>query len=395
MFAEWERRGKGVSRDLARSKLLARLMGVDLAMLPPTILVVGSKGKGTACAYASAHLDALGLHVVSVTSPPFRTNRERIRLDGRAISNDCYSELSQRVGEARRRLPSQSAGYLSPTGAFLAAGLALAVEKEADALVIEEGLGGRSDDVSMLKAAVVAVTAIFEEHIGVIGSNVAEIADDLLGVVGHRTRCVITLPQSEPVDRVISRHAHAQRVPVETIQCGVQYAVIDPVAANARLGVRAAEVLATLLEPSRTISATTDTRIPSLPGRRSFHRSAQGQLVAVDASIDPSGVAGALSWCDRVLEPPDLVLACFPSTKRAAECFSILRGRRVIPVVLSVDHLDFIAADAPGPLVSPSKAFREAAFSNGVVLCVGTMSFIGEVLDWLDVSTDDWWPVSR
>ena len=390
MFAEWNRRGKGDRRDLSRSRMLAQLMGVDLATLPPTILVVGSKGKGTTCAYASARLAALGLHIVSITSPPFRTNRERIRIDGQAISAGRYADLSQRVGKARQMLPPQSAGYLSPTGAFLAAGLALATEEDADALVVEEGLGGRSDDVSMIQASVVAVTSVFDEHIGVIGNNVAEIADDLLGVIGDKTCSVVTLPQSDDVTRVIVRHATARDVPVETIYLDRADIASDPVAANARLGMRSAEALVAFIGPSRV--TMTDTQIPSLPGRRSLHRSHQGQLVAVDAAINPSGVVGALAWCDSVVGSLDLVLACFPTTKRAAECFSLLRGRRVLPVVLPTEHLDFDATDAPWPMILPSEAFREAALSKGPVLCVGTMSFIGEVLDWLDVPTDDWWP---
>jgi dihydrofolate synthase/folylpolyglutamate synthase len=180
------------------------------------LTVVGSKGKGTAATYAAATLSASGLRTGLVTSPPFRTNRERIRIDGRAIDADVYDRLAGELAVVLDVLgPGDDSGYLSPTGSFTLSGVRHFTTAGVDVIVLEEGLGGSSDEVSLFTPLVVAVTPIFEEHVGIIGDTAAEIAADLIGVVRTGTRRVLSLHQETPVWDVLTAHARAVDAAIE------------------------------------------------------------------------------------------------------------------------------------------------------------------------------------
>ena len=206
-FREWlHGRACGAKRSKVRAQVfLEALLGSrydDLMRTPvPLVVAVGSKGKGTTAAYSSAALAAAGLRVGTVTSPGFRSHRERIRVDGQSITPTELAMLAMAIEETRERhgsdLPND--GYLSPTGLFTMAGVLHFIDSACDAWVFEAGMGGRSDEVSLLSPDVVTVTPIFEEHVGILGRDVREIAVDKLGVVTERTSHVVTQPGQHPV----------------------------------------------------------------------------------------------------------------------------------------------------------------------------------------------------
>ncbi|HEV7722576.1 MAG TPA: hypothetical protein VGO60_14890, partial [Iamia sp.] len=153
-FGEWLAHGSTGGRDLERSRHLAASLGHDTtAGARRRAIVVGSKGKGTAVAALARALDAAGLVVGTVTSPPFRSNRERLRLGGTSMPPPAYAALAAEVAAGVDRLPAPTAGYLSPSGAYLVAG-DHTLGRTADVVALEEGLGGRSDEISLFSAEV-------------------------------------------------------------------------------------------------------------------------------------------------------------------------------------------------------------------------------------------------
>lgn len=393
-FREWNHRLPDDRRSLTRAQSLAELLGIHFNRTPPTIAVVGSKGKGTAAAAASSILDRMGLTVGTVLSPPFRTNRERIRLGGRALSDDEYRELSGRLSHALAKLGPPTRGYLAPTGAYTVSGAAYLIDHGADALVLEEGLGGRSDEVSLFPPDVVVVTPVFAEHLGLLGPDVPHVAADLVGVATERTHSIWTLTQSEEVLHELEHQAsrvEAQLEVVPTDDWSMASARTIPGfgRANAALGGRAAQSLFPDQQLSHREFSDALRRL-QLPGRLSVHRRGEATWV-VDAAISPSGVAEALSWCLTHAGRPEAVLASFPDVKDAQGCFDVLAGYRVLPVTAGETYLTF----APTP-TGPWRPF-ETAISEideaqpAVVLAIGTISFIGEALNFLEAQTERLW----
>src|SRR5690606_22542879 len=174
------------TRDIARAAALAGVLGL-LAPDAPVLTVVGSKGKGTAATYASAFLAAAGLRVCTVTSPALRSNRERIRVDGRAVAEAELASLADALDEAVAALPPPSGGYLSPSGLFTLAGVLHARRTGADAIVLEAGMGGRSDEAALFTPDVAAITPVLLAHAGVLGGTPAEVAAEKRGGAGPDT----------------------------------------------------------------------------------------------------------------------------------------------------------------------------------------------------------------
>jgi folylpolyglutamate synthase/dihydropteroate synthase len=398
-FREWSARRPGAKRSLARARMFGDALGLDWAGLPSTLTVVGSKGKGTAAAHATAVLHAAGRRVGTIVSPAFRRNSERIRVAGHGLRLDQYSEVSTLAKAALEQLPAASDGYLSPTGAYTIAGVHYLAREGVDSLVVEEGLGGASDEVSLLSPVGVAVTPIFEEHVGVLGGTRVEIAEDLLGVVRDGvTDAIWTAAQTAQVAAVL--HATAERSGAAVFRAAdVGWAaestrhVAGLGAANAALGAAAG---AWLVERDGGVLDYTSVERAlgkvALPGRLSVHAhtSSRPGVWVVDAAISPQGVEEALAWVRGRLGEPALVIASFPDVKDAAACFAALGSTRLIAATAGETYLDFTTRGA-WDWQSVHEVLPVADQTPGVVLCLGTISFIGEVLEHLDASTDRFW----
>jgi dihydrofolate synthase/folylpolyglutamate synthase len=394
-FAEWAARRPGDRRSLPRARAVAdRLLAG--ATPPPVLAVVGSKGKGTAALHAAATLSAAarpgggaprgGL----VASPGLRSNLDRIRLDGAAIDVAAYEDLGDRLRAARAAVPAEPGGYLSPTGAFTVAGVAWLTERGADALVLEEGLGGRSDEVSLFPPAVVAVTPVFREHGDLLGGTVERIAEDLLGVVVPGTAAVVTVPQDPAVAAVVHRAAGAvgaEVVVVDAPDPALPGGLPPLVRSAAGLGVAAGRRLAARLgaeAPSDGLRGLLGT--VRLPGRCSRHVAPGGAEVVVDGGITPEAVAAAAAEYAAWRGVRDTAVVCLPDDKPVDDCLAALAGFDRVLLARTGTHLPFAALARHGAVLDAADALREAARGGGF-LAVGTQSFVADALTWLDVDT--------
>ncbi len=405
-------RAVGARRSLARARALAPHLGIDLAdwsRRPERVLiVVGSKGKGTAATFASAVLATSGLRVGTLTSPGLLSNRERIRVDGRAITRQQYEPLVAFVAETVTRvgpaLPGD--GYLSPGGLFTLAALRHFDEQGCDAVVLEAGMGGASDEVSLVVPAVVAITAILAEHLGVLGSSVAEIATEKAGVTRDGTLEVVTAVQGFPeAEEAIIAAAREHGCRVHTVEAGnpegavatagmIAWGGSEPpapqapgaplppglAAVSAAVGVIAALRLLGLRGLPAPGPAVLDTALRGvqLPGRLSHHRRGLQRWI-VDCATNPAAITTALEHAISSIGPPTAVLTFIPRHRDAAPLLDALGGQPVVrvpggragptPGEGAVMRLDAVDLDGLGPRV----------------LAVGPVYFAGEVLATLGI----------
>jgi len=390
MFAERQHgRAAGLKRSKMRAAALAPFLGLDLPALreraPATIVVTGSKGKGTAAVYASAALAANGLRVGTLTSPGLRTNRERIRVDGDAIAPGDYRALIARVAaalEEGRDVLSQD-GYLAPTGLFTLAAARHFLDTRCDAWVLEAGMGGASDEVSLFAPGVLVLTPVFAEHIGIIGDTVSDIARDKLGAAGPETRAVLTLRQPHPEVQAALRQSSA---PLRVVrESPLPDAVWPPslVGDNARLGVSAALELLSALGITPDVECTRSTLgSVALPGRMSVHRRGDQQWRA-DTATNGAAARAAISWSDS-MTPATATLVCVPDGKDRDGVRDAVHRRHHISLRTDAAHLSF--TEWPEPL--PSLAEVDLGALGPRVLSLGTVHFVGDVMDALGVATE-------
>ena len=401
-FEEWNNRQPGTRRSLPRARAVGEALGA-WDSTPPVLVVVGSKGKGTTAVHAAATLsaalveDGRQAHVGLITSPGLRTNRERMRFDGQAIADEQYEQLARDLVGARASVAPVDSGYLSPTGAFTIAGAAWAAARGADVLVLEEGLGGRSDEVSLFEPSVVAVTKVFYEHGEQLGPTLDDVARDLLGVVGPATQTIVTVPQAAEVTTIIEATAAGFGTELVTVTGDRPTLVPGDLAQITRLNAAAGEsagraMAASLgwrVDDDRAGAALTSVHIP---GRLSRHT--LGDVpVMVDGAISPEGVAATVAEYRRWHGRLDTVVASFPDTKDVEGCLAALRGfERVIPARAD-DYLTFTKAvvalrsEALDARTALALGVESARSEGGGCLIVGTQSYVGIAMDVLNVET--------
>src|SRR5215470_5769586 len=89
---------------LGRTRALLDLAGAPDRRMS-VALVAGTKGKGSTCAMLASILGAAGVPCGLYTKPHLQTYRERIRVDGEAISQGAFEDDLDRFRGLAARLP--------------------------------------------------------------------------------------------------------------------------------------------------------------------------------------------------------------------------------------------------------------------------------------------------
>jgi dihydrofolate synthase/folylpolyglutamate synthase len=150
----------------------------------PLITVAGTNGKGSTCAMLEAILTAAGYRVGLYTSPHLLHYNERVRINGRPVSDDALCAAFARVDQAR----SDKGGGLPLTyfefGTLAAWEVfaAVAAADGLDVIILEVGLGGRLDAVNIYDADCAIVTGVDIDHTDFLGDTREQIGFEKAGV---------------------------------------------------------------------------------------------------------------------------------------------------------------------------------------------------------------------
>ena len=145
----------------------------------PVIVVGGTNGKGSTCAYLENIIDRAGYKVGCYTSPHLLAYNERVRLNGLAVSDEKLCAAFERVEAAR-----QQAGHVALT--YFEFGTLVAWEVFADAgveaAILEVGLGGRLDAVNAYEPDISIVTTVALDHTDWLGNDRESIGFEKAGI---------------------------------------------------------------------------------------------------------------------------------------------------------------------------------------------------------------------
>ncbi|MFL6771336.1 MAG: bifunctional folylpolyglutamate synthase/dihydrofolate synthase [Sphingomicrobium sp.] len=156
---------------------LLEKLGRPQDRLPPVLHVAGTNGKGSTCAFLRAALEAAGMRVHAFTSPHLVRYNERIRLAGKLIEDGRLAELMARVLDANDDIGA-SLFEVNTAVAFLAFS-----EADADACIVEVGLGGRLDATNVVeKPLVCGIASLGLDHQAFLGSTMIEVATEKAGI---------------------------------------------------------------------------------------------------------------------------------------------------------------------------------------------------------------------
>ena len=189
--------------DLRRmDELLARLG--DPHLKARTVHIAGTKGKGSTAAMLASALTAAGYVTGLYTSPHLSDLRERIRVDGRLISEE---ELINLVAALKPHVAAindkASYGQLTTFELLTALGFAHFNLRGVDFQVVEAGLGGRLDATNRVKPEVCVITSIGLDHTEVLGASLSDIAAEKAGIIKPGAS-VVSSPQPAAAAAVIA-----------------------------------------------------------------------------------------------------------------------------------------------------------------------------------------------
>ena len=181
----------------------------------PSVLVAGTKGKGSTSAMLSTCLQSAGYHTARYTSPHLINWRERTWIDGQPIATDAVVALVNDVRQAVAGLPSA----LGPPTTF-EVGTALSflhfARERVDLAVVEVGTGGRFDATNLVDAVVAVVAPVSYDHTATLGATLTSIAWHKAGIM-RPWRPAVSAPQLPEAQRTIEAEARLLQTPLEMV----------------------------------------------------------------------------------------------------------------------------------------------------------------------------------
>jgi len=193
---------------LARMRHLLASLG-DPHTQFPSVLVAGTKGKGSTAAMIAEILRAARLRVGLTIKPHLVDYRERIRVGGQMISRADLVAVVEAVRpavEAGRDRPWGPPTYVETT---VAMAFLYFARRRVDVAVVEVGIGGRLDATNVLDPLVSVITPISYDHTEILGTTLTAIAREKAGIIRPGGR-VVSAPQPEEAGAVIAEVCAAQ-----------------------------------------------------------------------------------------------------------------------------------------------------------------------------------------
>ncbi|MDO4801066.1 MAG: folylpolyglutamate synthase/dihydrofolate synthase family protein [Prevotellaceae bacterium] len=150
-----------------------------------TIHVAGTNGKGSCSHTIASVLQEAGYKVGLFTSPHLVDFRERIRINGKMISEKYIMDF---IDEEKKFFEP-----LHPTFFELTTAMAFKwfAEQGIDVAVIEVGLGGRLDCTNIINPDLSIITNISFDHTSLLGDTLSKIASEKAGIIKYRTPVII------------------------------------------------------------------------------------------------------------------------------------------------------------------------------------------------------------
>lgn len=167
------------------------------------IHVAGTNGKGSTSVMLAGILQKAGYKVGLYTSPYIKEFNERMRIDGKNISNRELTEITEYIR------PLADAMQDKPTEFELITAIAFEYFSRncCDVVVLEAGMGGRLDSTNIIEHSLLSViTGIALDHVAFLGDTVEKIATEKAGII-KRGCPVIFGGTDESAATVIERRA--------------------------------------------------------------------------------------------------------------------------------------------------------------------------------------------
>ncbi len=172
-----------------------------------TIHIAGTNGKGSVSHLLASVLQSAGYKTGLYTSPHLTDFRERIRIDGKMVSESFVVSF---VNENRVLIEEVKPSFFEMTVAMAFDYFAM---EKVDVAVIEVGLGGRLDSTNIIRPDLSVITNISLDHVGLLGQSLQLIAVEKGGIIKEKVPVVLGRRQPE-VSAVFENIAQEKKAPL-------------------------------------------------------------------------------------------------------------------------------------------------------------------------------------
>lgn len=172
-----------------------------------TIHIAGTNGKGSVSHMLAAILQTAGYKTGLYTSPHLHDFRERIKVNGKMVSEDFVIDFAQRIQPLIEKIEPS----------FFEITVAMAFEyfaqQQVDVAVIETGLGGRLDSTNIITPELSIITNIGWDHMNLLGNTLDKIAFEKAGIIKQTIPVIIgeVIAETRPV---FEQKAKEQNAPI-------------------------------------------------------------------------------------------------------------------------------------------------------------------------------------
>ena len=188
------------------------------------IHVAGTNGKGSVLAYLAEILKNQGYSVGRYISPVLFHYREKIQINGEYIGRDDFARITSKVAEVRSRMEEEGLPLPTVFEVETAISFLYFKEKKCDYVLLEVGMGGRTDATNIIKTPVATLIAsVSMDHMQFLGNTLREIAWNKAGIFKEHVPAASAHQQieAEEVIREEAKEKHTQCQFVEPEQIRV------------------------------------------------------------------------------------------------------------------------------------------------------------------------------
>ncbi|MGB4848324.1 MAG: folylpolyglutamate synthase/dihydrofolate synthase family protein [Saprospiraceae bacterium] len=210
-----------IKKDLTNIRLLCSLLEEPQQKFS-CIHVAGTNGKGSTSHMLAAVFQAAGKKVGLYTSPHYVDFRERIKINGKKISEKAVVNFVKSWSEKWQKIQPS----------FFEITVAMAFDyfrnEKVDIAIIETGLGGRLDSTNIIHPLLSVITNIGYDHMQLLGNTLPEIAFEKAGIIKKNIPVIIGEWQNETAE-IFKKKAGNEDAP---IHFAAKHIALDHAAGN-------------------------------------------------------------------------------------------------------------------------------------------------------------------
>ena len=188
---------RGIKLGLQRTLKLMAACGNPQSDLP-SIQVAGTNGKGSVSAILANIFKTSNYKTGLFTSPHLVKVNERIRINGNTISDE---DIDVFIKTFKKQIEKTEATFFETITAMA---FWYFKKENVDIAILETGLGGRLDSVSVCEPLATVITPISLDHVEILGETLSEIAFEKAGILKYNIPCISAKQKNEAKEILVN-----------------------------------------------------------------------------------------------------------------------------------------------------------------------------------------------